>query len=478
MTTSTTRSATTPTSRTSGDEAGAADDGQTTTATIPSVTTRTCRATARAASRRAPARKPMCEDGGRELGLVVAIERWHAQEEQLVERQQRQRQDDGEVVGPSRSPRPPSRRPSARAPAASAARATARGRRRSARRARAARPRAGAEPDVGDAQGRGGQARVRRQPVAGARRPGRRRRGGGGRGASRTSCCGARRPSWPGSWESRTPRTSSASRSAALVAALDDGKDQARKKPGLTGMRAVATGAVLYTAGKAAFSGRRFINERLGAGDDEPEDDEEDEEEEERRRRARGRGGRGLRGGRGARGGAGRRGGRGLRGAGGRGARGGARRRGGRGLRGGRGARGGGRGRGGRGSRRSRRGGRGLRGGRGRRGAQRRVRAAGPSRRGRGRRDRRRRSPGAPEPQADAGGAALSHGLRTHQRDGPLPARGGGRAAAARLVHRLPARAAQGRDLARARQEPLLHPRRSCSTEPEQPDPAQQTSET
>ena len=68
---------------------------------------------------------------------------------------------------------------------------------------------------------------------------------------------------------------------AALVAALDDGKEQARKKPGLTGMRAVATGAVLYTAGKAAFSGRRFINERLRGEDDVPEDDEEEFDEDE-----------------------------------------------------------------------------------------------------------------------------------------------------------------------------------------------------
>ena len=68
---------------------------------------------------------------------------------------------------------------------------------------------------------------------------------------------------------------------AALVAALDDGKDQAKKKPGLTGMRAVATGAVLYTAGKAAFNGRRFINERLEARAEQDEDDEDFEDDEE-----------------------------------------------------------------------------------------------------------------------------------------------------------------------------------------------------
>jgi len=70
---------------------------------------------------------------------------------------------------------------------------------------------------------------------------------------------------------------------AALVAALDDSKDHARKNPRLTGVRAVATGAVLYTAGKAALNGRRFINERLrsdGSGE-EPEDDEGYEDDEE-----------------------------------------------------------------------------------------------------------------------------------------------------------------------------------------------------
>src|SRR5918994_429668 len=72
---------------------------------------------------------------------------------------------------------------------------------------------------------------------------------------------------------------------AALVAALDDGKENAKKKPGLTGMRAVATGAVLYTAGKVAFNGRRFISERLqsddGSEEDEALDDDEELEEDE-----------------------------------------------------------------------------------------------------------------------------------------------------------------------------------------------------
>src|SRR5687768_8223601 len=68
---------------------------------------------------------------------------------------------------------------------------------------------------------------------------------------------------------------------AALVAALDDSKDTARKKPGLTGMRAGATGAVLYTAGKVALNGRRFVADRLQGQDEEPEDDEEEYEDEE-----------------------------------------------------------------------------------------------------------------------------------------------------------------------------------------------------
>jgi len=67
---------------------------------------------------------------------------------------------------------------------------------------------------------------------------------------------------------------------AALVAALDDSKEHARKNPRLTGVRAVATGAVLYTAGKAALNGRRFVNERLRGNDDEPEDEGYDGDEE------------------------------------------------------------------------------------------------------------------------------------------------------------------------------------------------------
>ncbi len=127
---------------------------------------------------------------------------------------------------------------------------------------------------------------------------------------------------------------------AALTSALDDGKREAKEKPVLTAKRAVTTGAVLYAAGRAAFTGRRFVREHFGVGShdgDEPEAEEEDFDEDEEREEPeaeedeefeedeepraeededfeedeepRGRGGRGVRGGRGASG----RGGRGPR---------------------------------------------------------------------------------------------------------------------------------------------------------------------
>jgi hypothetical protein len=74
---------------------------------------------------------------------------------------------------------------------------------------------------------------------------------------------------------------------AALASALEDSKQEAKKKPGLTGVRAVATGAVIYTAGRAAFTGRRFLRDRFGSNgarddeemvDDRDEDYDEDEE--------------------------------------------------------------------------------------------------------------------------------------------------------------------------------------------------------
>jgi hypothetical protein len=67
---------------------------------------------------------------------------------------------------------------------------------------------------------------------------------------------------------------------AALATALEDRKEEAKKKPGLTGVRAVATGAVLYTAGRAAFTGRRFVRDHFGSdGQGRERDDEADEEE-------------------------------------------------------------------------------------------------------------------------------------------------------------------------------------------------------
>src|SRR3954452_12745544 len=66
---------------------------------------------------------------------------------------------------------------------------------------------------------------------------------------------------------------------AALATALDEGKQEVKKKPGLTGMRAVATGAVIYTAGRAAFAGRRFARDHFGSDHDADEGDEEDDED-------------------------------------------------------------------------------------------------------------------------------------------------------------------------------------------------------
>jgi hypothetical protein len=66
---------------------------------------------------------------------------------------------------------------------------------------------------------------------------------------------------------------------AALASALEDRKEEAKKKPGLTGVRAVATGAVIYTAGRAVFSGRRFVRDHMGSdGDASKRDDDEYED--------------------------------------------------------------------------------------------------------------------------------------------------------------------------------------------------------
>ena len=64
----------------------------------------------------------------------------------------------------------------------------------------------------------------------------------------------------------------------ALVNALEDDKRAA--KPGTKGVRALAAGAVIYTAGRAAFKGQRFVREQLSSDteDDQAEDLEDGEE--------------------------------------------------------------------------------------------------------------------------------------------------------------------------------------------------------
>jgi hypothetical protein len=65
---------------------------------------------------------------------------------------------------------------------------------------------------------------------------------------------------------------------AALAAALENGQSpepaqKSRKKKRFNGVRAVATGAVIYTAGKAAVRGYEAVRDELA-------EDEEYEEEE------------------------------------------------------------------------------------------------------------------------------------------------------------------------------------------------------
>ena len=64
----------------------------------------------------------------------------------------------------------------------------------------------------------------------------------------------------------------------ALVNALDDDKRAA--KPATKGVRALAAGAVIYTAGQAAFKGQRFVREQLlsDTEDDQAEDLDEEKE--------------------------------------------------------------------------------------------------------------------------------------------------------------------------------------------------------
>jgi hypothetical protein len=65
---------------------------------------------------------------------------------------------------------------------------------------------------------------------------------------------------------------------AAVADALDEGKHEAKQRPGLTGVRAVATGAVIYTAGRAAFAGRRFYRDHFVTDHESRERDEDDDE--------------------------------------------------------------------------------------------------------------------------------------------------------------------------------------------------------
>src|SRR3954451_15689827 len=72
---------------------------------------------------------------------------------------------------------------------------------------------------------------------------------------------------------------------AALATALEDRKEEVKKKPCLTGVRAVATGAVFYTAGRAFSTVRRFVRDHFGsdgeAREDEPQEEEDEEPEDE-----------------------------------------------------------------------------------------------------------------------------------------------------------------------------------------------------
>ena len=66
----------------------------------------------------------------------------------------------------------------------------------------------------------------------------------------------------------------------AAVSALGDLEDRSKGKPALSGMRAVGTGAVLFTAARTAFKGRQLLREQLSSSDG--EDDETTEARAER----------------------------------------------------------------------------------------------------------------------------------------------------------------------------------------------------
>src|SRR5918997_3691590 len=60
----------------------------------------------------------------------------------------------------------------------------------------------------------------------------------------------------------------------ALIAALEDQKETKKPRRGITGVRALATGAVLYTAGRA---GSKLLTDRVQSGSDGRDDEDEDE---------------------------------------------------------------------------------------------------------------------------------------------------------------------------------------------------------
>ena len=65
-----------------------------------------------------------------------------------------------------------------------------------------------------------------------------------------------------------------------LANALDN--DTRAAKPGMQGVRALATGAVIYTAARAAFKGQRFVREQLSSDTEGDRAEDLDDEEETR----------------------------------------------------------------------------------------------------------------------------------------------------------------------------------------------------
>jgi len=65
----------------------------------------------------------------------------------------------------------------------------------------------------------------------------------------------------------------------ALVNALDDDNKRAPEPGGTKGIRAVAIGAVIYTAGRAVFKRQHFVREQLSSLTNDDQAEVEDEEE-------------------------------------------------------------------------------------------------------------------------------------------------------------------------------------------------------